>query len=556
MVDGGWRDRVVEVNQWTGCGEEWELGSGYRIGGPWVLTAAHVVVQGVHSEVVVRALGAKDGEPKRRFTGRCELRGDPDEVDLALVRITGPDGPDLPPSTFGVLTRDTRFAEIVENCTAVGFPDYRARMSKERVRDTAPLEGHIALADAVHAGLLVLKVRNPPLALKAQREQGLSPYSGASGSAVITGDCLIGVIKEHLTADGGSVSVIPLDALRRLPRAEQPRWYQILGTDLTTVAPAAARSRSPHVVVHRPARDAVAVILPNLRRLTAGRSGGPPGSGVDSLIDDLRSQLRTQRLVPTMILVPGGVVGSPVPAQYRLARNVIERVRTELDVPADQIVVAPSDHDVSGPLYTEYLAEQQAEGVPPRPPYAPKWRHFVDFLGSLGVAETHRPIQERPWVWWEDPAARLAVAVLNPTIVSTGTGPQLPQRLGPAQLDQLGALAQARRTDGWRCLGLLHDRPLGDRIVDVDRFRAQVEVHLDLVVQGEPARYADRVATFGTTPVLAPGKDDAAYQILALGARPTVWSRSYDPDRPGWSGDVNIAASPSMWWRDLPMREP
>jgi S1-C subfamily serine protease len=79
------RERVVEVEAalGTGLAERYRYGSGFRLGGRLVLTAAHVVAGAAAAEIIVRGPD-KVPHPARVIDN---LAGDPDAVDLALLEL-------------------------------------------------------------------------------------------------------------------------------------------------------------------------------------------------------------------------------------------------------------------------------------------------------------------------------------------------------------------------------------------------------------------------------------------------------------------------------------
>ena len=83
------RERVVEIEAALGTGpaERYRYGSGFRLGGRLVLTAAHVVAGAAAAGITVRGPD-KVPHPARVVDG---LAGDPDTVDLALLELLRPD---------------------------------------------------------------------------------------------------------------------------------------------------------------------------------------------------------------------------------------------------------------------------------------------------------------------------------------------------------------------------------------------------------------------------------------------------------------------------------
>ncbi|WP_254407518.1 NACHT domain-containing protein [Streptomyces sp. GMY02] len=206
--------RVVQVitAQRSGVGGR---GSGYRVSGNAVLTAAHVVSDAV--SVRVRFLN-EDGSV-------TELPGEPawtdSASDIAVLTIAtdaNADGirvAEVPP---------VRFAEITQSvdCEALGFPRFKLRpdsASPNRdlpttYRDSHHARGTVTPWSNLRAGSLELSMDPPGPA----PEPGRSPWEGMSGAAVWSGGHLIGVVSEHYLSDG----------LGRLTASQVKRWYRRL----------------------------------------------------------------------------------------------------------------------------------------------------------------------------------------------------------------------------------------------------------------------------------------------------------------------------------------
>ena len=225
------RERVVEVQVvlGTGPGERYRYGSGFRLGGRLVLTAAHVVAGAAAAGITVRGPD-KVLHPARVVTG---LAGDADTVDLALLELCD-QAAELPAPLVAVVDRDAPVPVPVEGCWAVGYPLFQeVESAEEVVRETAQVWGMILPAENLVGGLLSLQVTSAPRALPPRQEAlGESQWSGMSGAAVLAGERLIGVVSEHAPRRGEStITVTPLASLDRLPAAAAARWWAHLAAD-------------------------------------------------------------------------------------------------------------------------------------------------------------------------------------------------------------------------------------------------------------------------------------------------------------------------------------
>jgi Trypsin-like peptidase domain len=225
------RERVVEIEAalGTGLAGRYRYGSGFRLGGRLVLTAAHVVTGAATAGITVRGPD-KVPHPARVVDG---LAGDPDTVDLTLLEFCDQAaGLSAPP--VAVVDRDAPVPVPVEGCWAVGYPLFQEVESGAGVvRETAQVWGMILPAENLVGGLLSLQVTSAPRALPPRQEAlGQSQWSGMSGAAVLAGERLIGVVSEHAPRRGEStITVTPLASLDRLPAAAAEQWWAHLAAD-------------------------------------------------------------------------------------------------------------------------------------------------------------------------------------------------------------------------------------------------------------------------------------------------------------------------------------
>ncbi|AZS71009.1 hypothetical protein DDE74_08695 [Streptomyces lydicus] len=189
-------------------------GSGYRVNGDAVLTAAHVTHD---AESVRLRFLTEDG-------GVTELPGEPvwadSASDIAVLKIAGD------ASAGGVRDAEVspvRFARITQpvECEVLGFPRFRLRpdtASPDRDAPTYYRDSHHALGTTTPWGLLrtrKLEISvSPP---EYDSEPGRSPWEGMSGAVVWSGGYVIGMISEHHRADG----------LGRLVASKVESWYSL-----------------------------------------------------------------------------------------------------------------------------------------------------------------------------------------------------------------------------------------------------------------------------------------------------------------------------------------
>ncbi|MEU2872164.1 NACHT domain-containing protein [Streptomyces olivoreticuli] len=217
-LDGPDPRRVVQIvtTQRAGAGRR---GSGYRVSGDAVLTAAHVVSDAV--SVRLRFV-TEDG-------GTTELPGEQvwadSASDIAVLKIA------RDASTGGLCAAavsPVRFARITRpvDCEAVGFPRFKLRPdtaipdrdAPTWYRDSHHARGTTTPLSDLRAGRLEISVYPP----EYDPEPGRSPWEGMSGAAVWSGGCVIGVVVEHHRSDG----------LGRLAASQVKHWYRLTPTQV------------------------------------------------------------------------------------------------------------------------------------------------------------------------------------------------------------------------------------------------------------------------------------------------------------------------------------
>ena len=247
--------RVVEVRVDLGAAHHprYRFGSGYRLGGRLVLTAAHVVAGAPAGGVTVRG-------PDKHPRPAAPVDGGGDDqaaIDLALLELP-PGVPELPPVPVAIVDPEVAVPSHVADCWAVGYPAFQETGPPgAEVRETLNASGVILPGTNLVSGLLSLHVMNPPQALPPQAQAlHQSPWAGMSGAAVFAGERLVGVVDEHAPRQGdATITVIPIAFVADLDPDCAARWWARLG-------------------VADPAE------LPRLPRPPAGpQAPGPAGSG-------------------------------------------------------------------------------------------------------------------------------------------------------------------------------------------------------------------------------------------------------------------------------------
>jgi hypothetical protein len=213
-------------------------GSGYLVTDDVVLTAAHVVAEAKHVNVVFNA------DLRDEFSASASIALCQPTADVALLQIDAIDGRDpIEPAQFGRLDRSR---PAVFSCRAVGFPRFKLRAEPLRnggrsgaigyYRDAHQADGTIASLSNWREGTLEFTVAPP----EADPDPHASPWEGMSGAAVWCTDRIIGVVSRHYRSDG----------LGRLAASEVAGWYA--GLDVDRLAELAEHLGLPEDLDHVP----------------------------------------------------------------------------------------------------------------------------------------------------------------------------------------------------------------------------------------------------------------------------------------------------------------
>jgi hypothetical protein len=190
--------RVTQI--WAPGEPRGQPGSGYRLDGKHVLTAAHVVADAAGGMCDVRGLRAESWQ-RARVVWRSE------RADAALLEIESADPASDEPVGLG-----RRATNELLDCRAVGFPDAQRRpVDGKRVRDVEDAAGRIAGVTSEKSGRFAIDVAGTvPLGGRGKP----SPWGGMSGAPVLCGGLLVGVVTVHAVNYGTArLEAVPVTTL-------------------------------------------------------------------------------------------------------------------------------------------------------------------------------------------------------------------------------------------------------------------------------------------------------------------------------------------------------
>ena len=168
------------------CGPKY--GSGYRIGGRLILTAAHLFTALGVCQVRSKGIQSKGAFEQVEATVVWIALG----VDVALVEL--PVGiEDCDPIQFGLLPGDQAGSSV--DFQFYGYPKWGSTVTQDDRRGSGGrhIKGEIRLSESSHDGLVVLRPENT----SDSTSDGSSSWVGASGAAIVCHGSVVAVQSQH-----------------------------------------------------------------------------------------------------------------------------------------------------------------------------------------------------------------------------------------------------------------------------------------------------------------------------------------------------------------------
>jgi hypothetical protein len=200
---------------------------------------------------------------------------------------------------------------------------------------------------------------------------------------------------------------------------------------------------------------------------------------------------------PDMLLIGGDLTGNGSLREFDVALEFVVSLRTALGLGARQVVVVPGALDVNAAACRAYFAECEADEVAPRPPYWPKWRHYVSFLRELYADAGPSWFREdQPWGLITVPDLRLTVAAINSTMDETHRDRDHHGSVGAEQAHWFARELATR--EGWFRVGLINHDPAELR--DAASVRDLIGTNVDTFVVGRAPARLGRLITLTSEP--------------------------------------------------------
>jgi WD40 repeat protein/3',5'-cyclic AMP phosphodiesterase CpdA len=225
---------------------------------------------------------------------------------------------------------------------------------------------------------------------------------------------------------------------------------------------------------------------------------------------------------PELLVISGDLTESGSMREFDQAVAFVTGLRAALGLEASRTVIIPGAHDVTRRACEAYFASCEADDVPPRPPYWPKWRHFSrafdEFYRGLDTVVFDRLA---PWTLFAVPDLRMVLAGLNSTIAESHRHEDHYGWIGEAQAAWFAERLRSYEEAGWLRVGVVRHAPTQSGQEDhpsvlrdtatLDRLLGR---RLNLLLHG-PGHSAD-IRTLDSGLLTVPASWSGQYQLLVI----------------------------------------
>ncbi|WP_051866134.1 TIR domain-containing protein [Streptomyces griseus] len=212
----------------------------------------------------------------------------------------------------------------------------------------------------------------------------------------------------------------------------------------------------PRVSPDAGVRDAVTVL--HLAGPVFGR-GQDPAELQAAIWGDLVELADAGAPAPDLLVVTGDLTASGSPREFERALAFLTGLRALLGLEPHRVALVPGGRDVNQAACRAYFSTCEADELPPRPPYWPKWRHYARLFQELYQGLDVVFDSDQPWTLFPMPELHTVVAGLNSSMAYSH---RLDDQYGMVGPEQAAWFAQALRPyeeEGWLRLGALRHPP-------------------------------------------------------------------------------------------------
>ncbi|CAM5666578.1 TIR domain-containing protein [Streptomyces aurantiogriseus] len=286
-------------------------------------------------------------------------------------------------------------------------------------------------------------------------------------------------------------------------------------------------------------REAVTVL--QLAGPTFGR-GQDPAELQAAIWGDLVELTDAGAPAPDLLVVTGDLTASGSPREVDQALTFLTGLRALLGLEPHRVALVPGGRDVNQAACRAYFSICEADEIPPRPPYWPKWRHFARLFQELYQGLDVVFDSDQPWTLFPVPELHTVVAGLNSSMAYSH---RLDDRYGLVGPEQAAWFAQALRPyeeEGWLRIGALRHPPGsrqggapdgGGPLRDTDVLARLTAPRLHLLLHGPtgPGARPRLVTASGELPLLGTAGPGRHRLLRISGDGLATWQGPGEPER-------------------------
>ncbi|MEU9989430.1 TIR domain-containing protein [Streptomyces sp. NPDC048045] len=296
------------------------------------------------------------------------------------------------------------------------------------------------------------------------------------------------------------------------------------------------------------ARGREAVTLLHLAGPAFGR-GQDPAELQAAIWGDLVELTDAGAPSPDLLVVTGDLTASGSRREFEQALSFLTGLRALLGLEPHRVALVPGGQDVNQAACHAYFSTCEADEMPPRPPYWPKWRHFAGLFQELYQGLDVVFDSDQPWTLFPVPELHTVVAGLNSSMAYSHRRDDQYGLVGPEQAAWFAQALRPHEAEGWLRIGVLRHAPGTARppavrrtaaspdgsgpLRDTDVLTRLTAPRLHLLLHGptDPGALAALTIPSGEVPVigaLAPGR----HQLLRVTREGlATWQGPGDPQR-------------------------
>ncbi|MFF4660137.1 TIR domain-containing protein [Streptomyces sp. NPDC001381] len=162
---------------------------------------------------------------------------------------------------------------------------------------------------------------------------------------------------------------------------------------------------------------------------------------------------------PDLLVVTGDLTASGSPREFDQALAFLTGLRALLGLEAHRVALVPGGHDVNQAACRAYFSTCEADEMPPRPPYWPKWRHFARVFQELYQGLDAVFDSDQPWTLFPVPELHTVVAGLNSSMAYSHRPDDQYGMVGPEQAAWFAQALRPYEEEGWLRIGALRHAP-------------------------------------------------------------------------------------------------